>query len=102
MVHAGHVGRLQATSLRAARQNSGNFAIIFARLFRKICVTSARHSSFFACSKQYRLGEEMQRYSEVLETHVGRMLERKVFVRAERQNSGNFAFFSRDFGAKFA
>jgi len=87
-------------SLRVARQNYGNFAIIFARLFRKICVTSARHSGFLACAKHYRLGEEMQRCSAVCETHVGWM--HANFVRAERRNSENFAIFSRDFGAKFA
>ena len=72
----------------------------FARLLRKICETSARHSGFFACTTHYRLDEELQRCSVVCVTYVGRV--HANFARAVRRNSGNFAIFSRDFGATFA
>ena len=46
--HAAHAGRVQAISLRAARQNSGKVAIISRDFCAKICVISARHYGFFA------------------------------------------------------
>ena len=61
--HAAHAGRVQAISLRAARQNSGKFAIFSNRLLRKICVISARHLEFFAFQ---RTADSVKSYSEVL------------------------------------
>ena len=70
----------------------------FARVLRKICVTSARHSGFLACKKNYRLGEEMQPCSEVCAAHLSRL--HANFVRAERRNSGKFAIFFRAISAQ--
>ena len=98
--HAAHAGRVQAISLRAARQNSGKFAIFSNRLLRKICVISARHLDFFCISTHCRLGEELQRGSEICSTYVGRL--HANFVRAVRQIPEISQFFSREISAKFA
>ena len=87
--------------MRTARQNFGNFAIISREFCAKISMRDFGASlGRFFISTNFRHGKEMQRRSEVCATYIGRV--HANFVRAVRRNSGNFAFFSRDFGAKFA
>ena len=58
-----HAGRVRAISLRAARQNSGKFAIISRDFCAKICVISTRHYGFFALQ---RTSDSVKSCNEVL------------------------------------
>ena len=89
----------------------GNFSARGAPKFREFCNYFARvlreglrdfGASLvrFCISTHFQLFKEMQRRSAVCATYIGRV--HAHFVRAVRRNSGNFAIFSRDFGAKFA
>ena len=76
----------------------------FLQLFRATFAEDLRDlraSLGLLCIVAYdRLGEQLQRCSVVYATYVGRV--HASFARAMRRNSGNFAGFSRDFGANFA
>ena len=67
----------------------------FARVLRKICVTSARHAGVFACTTHFRLGDEIQRCSEVCATHVLNPSARRFCARGAPKFRKFCKFFAR-------
>ena len=55
---------MHAVFVRAARRISGSFAIFFARVWRKICVTSTPDAHFFAFG---RTADSMKSFGDVLQ-----------------------------------